>query len=271
MRNGGDSGAPGKLSLLLAEDNPHVRELLENALRPLAAVQVATDGADALLRVAEKAPDLVLADFTLPSLDGLRLIEKLRSREGTRGVCCVLMAPRNDLEQISAHARELAEEIIEKPFLLGDAVAAVRRQISRIELQRAIESAPAAQRRRDTGEPAPESMRGRLSQFSLVDLLQALELGGKSCRIRIRSAAGEAEIAVERGAVIYASSGHRTGEDAVFTALAWPEGDFELEFNPRPSATRNVERGTQALLMEGVRMLDESRHGSSGDDILEEF
>lgn len=253
----------GPLTLLLAEDNPHVQGLLVRAFEPLANVIVITDGADALLRAAEQLPDIVVADFTLPGLDGLRLLEKLRSRAPTSNIGCVLMAPRTDLEQLPGSAKQLADEIVEKPFLVADAVAAVRRVSARIELQRAIGSG--------LSTASAGSMRGRLSQLSFVDLLQALEMGGKTCRLVARSGSELCEIFVERGAVIYAAcAGHR-GDDAVFAALAWPDGEFEIDFAATDAPPANVQRSTQALLMDGLRLLDESRHAAATEDVLEDL
>lgn len=258
--------ATPKLALLLAEDNPHISDMLQRALTPLANITIVPDGADALLRATERQPDLVVADFTLPGLDGLRLLEKLRSRAPTRDLGYVLMAPRGDLEHISQQARQLADEIVEKPFLIDDAVAAVQRVISRLELQRAIRST-------STGsQPSDDSrMRGRLSQLSLVDLLQALELGGKSCCLTVKRLAEQCEIIVDQGVVVHAKCGGLAGDEAVFAALAWPDGSFELDFSRKISATRNVQRSTQALLMDGLRLLDESRHAAAeAGNILEE-
>lgn len=252
-----------KLTLLVAEDNPHVSSLLQNALSSMGNVVTVADGADALLRAAEQRPDIVIADFTLPGLDGLRLLEKLRSRVATSNVACVLMAPRGDLDQMPQQARELADEIIEKPFLIADAVSAVGRVVARVELQRALQSGASA----SGAQASSAQMRGNIAQLSLVDLLQALELGGKTCRVTITHRQQKCEVFVDHGAAVRAECGNQHGDDAVFAALAWPEGEFELDFNAKPAGKPNIQRTTQALLMDGLRILDEARH-SSGDDVL---
>jgi CheY-like chemotaxis protein len=252
------SNDASKLAVLLAEDNPHVRALLQNALQSFAEVVSVDDGADALLRAAEQRPDMVIADFTLPGLDGLRLLEKLRGRPSTKDVAFVLMAPRSDVEQMPRNARELADEIVEKPFLLNDAITAIRRVIAKIDLQRALRSSASAA----TESAASGHMRGTLSQLSLVDLLQALELGGKTCRVTLNNQQQRCEVFVEKGAVVHAECGKQHGDEAVFAALAWSEGDFEIDFTAKFKGKKNVERTTQSLLMDGLRILDESRRDS---------
>ncbi|HKD91174.1 MAG TPA: response regulator [Terriglobales bacterium] len=245
-----------KLTLLVAEDNPHVSSLLQNALSSMGNVVTVADGADALLRAAEQRPDIVIADFTLPGLDGLHLLEKLRSRSATSNVACVLMAPRSDLDQMPRQTRELADEIIEKPFLIADVIAAIRKVMARVELQRVLQSGASV----SGAQASSGQMRGNIAQLSLVDLLQALELGGKTCRVTITHRQQKCEVFVEQGAAVRADCGNQRGDDAVFAALAWTEGEFELDFNPKPAGKPNIQRTTQALLMDGLRILDEARH-----------
>src|SRR5215472_7204363 len=248
-----------KLTLLVAEDNPHVSSLLQNALSSMGNVVTVADGADALLRAAEQRPDIVIADFTLPGLDGLHLLEKLCSRSATSNVACVLMAPRGDLDQMPRQTRELADEIIEKPFLIADVIAAIRKVMARVELQRVLQSGASV----SGAQASSGQMRGNIAQLSLVDLLQALELGGKTCRVTITHRQQKCEVFVEQGTAVRADCGNQHGDDAVFAALAWPEGEFELDFNTKPAGKPNIQRTTQALLMDGLRILDEARHSSS--------
>lgn len=73
------SGAKS-VRLLLAEDNPLVRDLIVKGLDPFCVVEVCKDGADALLKVVDSPPDVILCDYKMPVLDGRQLFEKLRAR-----------------------------------------------------------------------------------------------------------------------------------------------------------------------------------------------
>lgn len=251
------------ITVLLAEDNPHVTALLQEALATAAEVVTVSDGADALLRIAESKPELVIADHTLPGLDGARLLEKLRGRGGTSDVAFILMATRSDLDQLPRQTRDLADDIVEKPFFVADAVARIRRVIARIEMQRSVAGANGIH---------SMNLRGRLSQLSLVDLLQALELGGKTCRLTLQQSGRQCDIFVERGAVVHAVTGSLSGEEGLFAALTWPDGEFEIDFSGAPAPSRTIERTTQALLMDGLRILDETRHADAvAGDVLEDL
>src|SRR5229473_3425623 len=67
--------------LLVAEDNPLVRDLIQKGLDPHCEVVIAEDGGDALLKVIDEPPDVILCDYKMPGLNGRQLFEKLRGRE----------------------------------------------------------------------------------------------------------------------------------------------------------------------------------------------
>jgi len=93
------TGGHKTVKLLLADDNPLVRELIVKGLEPFCAVETSTDGADALLKVVDAPPDVILCDYKMPGLDGRQLFEKLRARESTRHIPFLFMASRPDIEE----------------------------------------------------------------------------------------------------------------------------------------------------------------------------
>src|SRR5260370_37254779 len=82
------------IRLLLADDNPLVRELIVKGLEPVCEVETSTGGADALLKVVDAPPDVILCDYKMPGLDGRQLFEKLSARESTRQIPFLFMASR---------------------------------------------------------------------------------------------------------------------------------------------------------------------------------
>jgi CheY-like chemotaxis protein len=74
-------------TLLLVEDHVDTRDAIEHLLRTQGAhVLVAGNVADALAQVESERPSLVISDLGLPHESGYRLIERLRSLDGERGV-----------------------------------------------------------------------------------------------------------------------------------------------------------------------------------------
>src|ERR1700694_925150 len=93
------SAAHKTVKLLLADDNPLVRELIVKGLEPFCEIDTSSDGADALLKVIDNPPDVILCDYKMPGLNGRQLFEKLRARESTRHIPFLFMASRPDIEE----------------------------------------------------------------------------------------------------------------------------------------------------------------------------
>src|SRR6202161_4075696 len=93
------AAAGGKnITLLLVDDNPLIRDLIEKGLESVCEVAIAADGADALLKVIDDPPDAILCDYKMPGLDGRQLFEKLRGRDKTRHIPFLFMAGRAGIE-----------------------------------------------------------------------------------------------------------------------------------------------------------------------------
>jgi CheY-like chemotaxis protein len=92
--------------VLLVEDAPFVRIAFGRLLRRLGFdVCEATDGVDALQRVAEFRPEIVLTDLMMPSMDGFELTRRLLSQPETSKVAVVAITA-DATEQTERKARE---------------------------------------------------------------------------------------------------------------------------------------------------------------------
>jgi CheY-like chemotaxis protein len=240
------------LKLLLVDDNPMVLGMLQQALSSLAQVTTATDAADALLKAVDDAPDLLVCDYRMPGMDGRQLIEKLKSRPATANFSSMLMASRTDIsERLST--QEAADDYLEKPFFLKDATRRVKRMIDRIALEKMAKTAP-----------SDGVVRGNLSQMNVIDLMQSLEMGRKSCQLSLNNEGDKCEVFFVEGQVKHATYGSLVGDEAVFKVLRWTGGNFQLNFDGKTDQ-ETTKLNTQGLLMEGLRLLDESSRDGGGE------
>src|SRR5580658_5752374 len=234
------------VKLLLVEDNPMVLGMLQQALSPLAAVTAASESADALLKAVDDPPDLVVCDYRLPGMDGRQLIEKLKSRPKTANFSAVLMANKADIaERLSP--QDAADDYLEKPFFLREAVRRIKRMIDRIALEKMAKTAP-----------SDGVVRGNLAQMNVIDLMQSLEMGRKSCQLSLSNEGDNCEVFFVEGQVKHATYGSLVGDEAVFKVLRWTGGNFQLNFEGKTDK-ETTQLNTQGLLMEGLRLLDESQ------------
>lgn len=246
------------VKILLVDDNPMVLGLLRQALSAMAEVSTATDAADALLKAIEESPDVLVSDYRMPGMDGRQLLEKLKGRPTTASIAVILMASKADIsERLSL--QDPVEDYIEKPFFLKDATQRIKRVVDRIALEKMAKSAP-----------SDGILRGSLSQMNVIDLVQSLEMGRKSCRLMMSNADDKCEMYFAQGQVTHAVYGSITGDEAVFKVLRWTDGNFEIDFDGK-TTEQTTHLNTQGLLMEGLRLLDESQRDAAqaeGEDVL---
>ncbi len=243
------SAAAGKsVKLLLADDNPLIRELVSKSLEPFCEVLIATDGGDALLKVVDEPPDVILCDYKMPGLDGRQLFEKLRSREATKHIPFLFMASRTDIEEKLRPLVDGVEDFIAKPFLAKDLVRLAKKIVDRLHLEKLQKHAS-----------RPGVIQGRLEEMSMIDLMQSLEMGQKSCRLRVQKGGETGELFFASGQCRDAKIGSIIGDDAVYKVLLWTEGEFEIDFNAaNASNNTTTTRNTTGLLMEAMRLMDEA-------------
>jgi CheY-like chemotaxis protein len=236
------------VKLLLADDNPLVRGLIVKGLEPFCEVEASSDGADALLKVIDSPPDVILCDYKMPGLDGRQLFEKLRGREATRHIPFLFMASRPDIEERLRPLVDGVEDFITKPFLIKDLVRIAKKVIDRLHLEKLQKKAK-----------RPGVIQGRLEEMSMIDLMQSLEMGQKSCRLIVQNGGAQGELYFAAGQCRDAKIGGVVGDDAVYKVVLWTAGEFEIDFNAANASTKTTTtRNTTGLLMEAMRLMDEA-------------
>lgn len=185
-------------------------------------------------------------------MDGKQLVEKLKSRPATANFSAVIMASKADIaERLSP--QDAADDYLEKPFFLREATRRIKRMIDRIALEKLSKTAP-----------SDGVVRGSLAQMNVIDLMQSLEMGRKSCQLTLTKEGDRCEVFFVEGQVKHATYGSLVGDQAVFKVLRWTGGSFQLDFDGKTDK-ETTKLNTQGLLMEGLRLLDESQRDGGGE------
>ncbi len=123
-----------KSRILCVEDDPQMRTFLLAQLKARGfQAQAVRDGAQAIDIAAIFQPQLVLLDLSLPTLDGLTFLRRLREWSGAP----VIVLSAHDEEPVKIKALDLgADDYLTKPFSLNELLARVR-----VALRRADETA----------------------------------------------------------------------------------------------------------------------------------
>src|SRR3954447_20998353 len=144
--------------VLVVDDEATVRQALERALRLEGfAVVTAADGLEALSAVAQRPPSVIVLDVTMPRLDGVSVVRRLRS-DGIDAPVCMLSA-RDEVEDRVAGLQAGADDYLVKPFAIAELTARLAALLGRS----GGAGAAAARRRRWRGGAARRGRRGRRS------------------------------------------------------------------------------------------------------------
>jgi len=118
--------------ILVVEDEADIRELLRYSLTQEGyAVEEAADGAEALDRIARRAPDLVLLDLMLPRMSGLELCRKLRANSETAQMPVIVVTAKSAEVDRILGLEMGADDYVVKPFSPREVVARVKALLRR--------------------------------------------------------------------------------------------------------------------------------------------
>lgn len=139
---------PPRPLILLVDDTPRNLQVLGNILKKQAYhLAVATNGFEALERIKEVRPDLILLDIMMPDLSGFEVCEVLKKDETTRDIPVIFLTAKTETEDI-VHGFELgAVDYITKPFNGVELLARVKTHLTLKETRDALANALASKDR----------------------------------------------------------------------------------------------------------------------------
>jgi CheY-like chemotaxis protein/Flp pilus assembly protein TadD len=240
-----------KQSLLVVDGDQKSLRVLEVSLRKAGFnVTAASSGTDALAKVETAAPDLIISDTQMPEMDGFTFCERLKHNPDWADIPFIFLTHQKDLEDKVRGLELGVEDYLTKPIYIKELVTRVKILLQKSKTRINIV---------DKGQQANQKTKfaGQLSDIAVVDLIQTIEISRKSGVVHFRNPEGRrAAIYFRNGKVIDAELGRLTGADAVYRLLVWADGQFEMEFK-NVRRKDEIELSSQALLMEGMRRVDE--------------
>jgi putative two-component system response regulator len=118
--------------ILLVEDSDVLRRGLKSLLEQEDyKVITGGNGVEALARMEETTPDLILADILMPEMDGYELFEAVRSRPEWISIPYIFLTARRERRHILAGKRLGAEDYLLKPIAPEDLLTAIRSRLGR--------------------------------------------------------------------------------------------------------------------------------------------
>jgi DNA-binding response OmpR family regulator len=231
---------------LLADGDPRFRRWFKNvmALHDFTTHEAATlDEAEQL--ALSKRPWLVVSDTALDGADGFELCRRLRAKSLTCHTPFVFCSASDDYTQrylgLSVGADEfLSKRTSGREFLIR--VQVVLKRYLDLRTRRGFTA----------------GLEGRLDLIGPTGVLQMCHGGRFSGKLSVQDEDRKAEFLFREGEITAARLGEEAGVEAVYAFLAWEHGRFEFVPGAMPASAALVGH-FDALLIEGCRLLDESR------------
>ena len=188
--------------------------------------------------LAHGAVEAVISETDLETGSALELLATMRSGGST--VPWVFLT-RDQRREAIARAFELgANDYVLKPASPEVLIAKVKQLLAQRQAR------------------SPRGVSGSLAELALTDVVQVLSQGRKTGQLSIRNGSEQGEVHFLDGAVVNALWQGLRGEEAFFAMIGLSKGEFALDPTFRPSS-QPINSNVEALMLEGLRRLDESR------------
>ena len=244
---------PDPATLLVADDDPGLRESLERTLtREGYRVVLASDGRAALERVQAGGVDLIVTDLRMPGLTGLEL---LRAAKAIRpDVDVILLTAFGTVEEAVKAMKDGAYDFLTKPFRREQLLKLVDKALERRDL---IEQNKALKKQLEDIRAKGQMIGASPAFRRMLTLVE--QIADSSATILIQGESGAGKELVARA--IHERSGRRTGPFVAVNCAALPETLLESElFGYEKGAFTGAagrEEGRFELAHGGTLFLDE--------------
>ena len=122
-----------KTKILIVEDEDALATLLNYNLKKEGyKTIVATDGDEALLKIEDSAPDLIVLDWMLPNTSGIEICRRVRSSSETQNIPIIMLTARSEEADRIRGLETGADDYLTKPFSTDELIARIRAVLRRI-------------------------------------------------------------------------------------------------------------------------------------------
>ncbi|MFQ5847228.1 MAG: DUF4388 domain-containing protein [Candidatus Methylomirabilales bacterium] len=256
---------------LLVDADPDSGVRLQRALEAVGyEVAVAPSGTDALARVKQQRPDLIISQVMFEDMYGSELCSMVRADPTTKEIMFILLVDRGSQMALAASQTE-ADMILPEN---SPPSTIVTRVDTHLRLRGVTTASPPRGRVQDAARKTPTeegaaTLQGSLAVMDLTEVTQAVSIGRKTGRLMLSLPAGEGVILFESGRVVHAEFGGQAGEGA-FGALVMAshrERGGTFSFNPVEAGeasklSKSIDKDLETLLLNIAVEIDESEKGT---------
>ncbi len=123
--------------ILVVDDEKDVveaisKKLSQEGFEPIAAY----DGEEALIKVKETSPDVILLDLTMPKINGFEVLKRVREEYKDKWIPVIIISANADLESVKKSYNLEADHYLTKPCSMENIVRGINTMISLIPLRK---------------------------------------------------------------------------------------------------------------------------------------
>ncbi len=250
-------------TVLIADEDAAFRKYLA---MPLAAqgftIYEAADGSAAWQLAVQNRPWMILADISMPEVDGFEFCRRVRNHPLLSRMPVLFISGSDKYKERYRALQIGADDFLSKNM-------PIRELLMRIQLLMTRYSDLSASGEEKAGATeVAGAFQGRIEVFGAPALLQMCAQGrltGLFTALAEDAANTATVMGFREGDIISATAGSKSGADGVYAFLAWEKGSFK--FTPgEPGEGAPLAQSVEHLLLEGCRLLDESRKDGEGDE-----
>ncbi len=119
--------------VLVVEDDPAQREVLAYNIRAEGyQVDTAESGDEAILKVKEEVPDLIVLDWMLPNVSGIEICRQIKTRPESQRIPVIMLSARAEENDRVRGLETGADDYVVKPYSVAELLARIRTQLRRV-------------------------------------------------------------------------------------------------------------------------------------------
>lgn len=241
---------PKQADVLLVDDDRTVLLILTRSLeRANFSVATAHGGNEALEMLNGLRPEVIIADVSMPGMDGYEFFRAVRAR-GFVDIPFIFCSGRDGALDRILGLRMGADDYLVKPLVPEEVVLKVRLQITKVQYLRALKT---ALEHKDSNLV----MSGNFGGISAMDVLQtARMLGNGDYAVRFTTDDDSGTVFLKNGRVLHAETGWAIGVKAFSRLLMWERGYFNIENRPYDDEP-TLAGGLEELMLDCLTRVDE--------------
>ena len=122
----------GSLKVMVIDDSKTIRRTAETLLKKEGCVVVtATDGFEALAKIADEKPDIIFVDIMMPRLDGYQTCALIKNNQVFKQTPVIMLSSKDGLFDRARGRIVGSDQYLTKPFTKDELLGAIREHVKR--------------------------------------------------------------------------------------------------------------------------------------------